>query len=58
MRFDLKEMDSDDFASRLRKNGVLINGSVKSKSLRMVTHYGIISEDIDYTIEQVSKIIN
>ena len=58
VRFDLKEMDSDDFASRLRKNGVLINGSVKSKSLRMVTHYGIISEDIDYTIEQVSKIIN
>ena len=26
VRFDLKEMDSDDFASRLRKNGVLYSG--------------------------------
>ncbi len=58
VRFDLNKMDSDFFVSKLRENGVLVNGSMKTKNLRMVTHYGIISEDIDYTIEQVSKIIN
>ena len=58
VRFDLKEMDSDYFTAKLRGNGVLVNGSVKTKNLRMVTHYGIISEDIDYTIEKVSKIVN
>ena len=58
VRFDLKQMDSDYFSNKLRDSGILINGSVKTKNLRMVTHYGILSEDIDYTIEQVSRICN
>lgn len=45
-------MNTGDFLSRLKENGVLAGASYGS--VRLVTHYGINSEDIDEVIESIS----
>ena len=44
-------MNTGDFLSRLKENGVLAGASYGS--IRLVTHYGINSEDIDEVIESI-----
>ena len=56
IRTDNLPIDCDEFNNLLISKGV--RGSVEDKNeLRLVTHYGINTQDIDYTIEVFSKIL-
>jgi len=56
VRFKITNQKGFEFAEKLKEFGVHINGG--ESDLRMVTHYGIESSDIDKTIEAVSKAVN
>jgi threonine aldolase len=56
VRFKITNQKGFEFAEKLKELGVYINGG--ESDLRMVTHYGIESSDIDKTIEAVSKAVN
>ena len=53
VRFSISNNNPRKFYETLKSNGVLVNPS--NSSLRMVTHYGITSDDIDLTLAAVSK---
>ena len=45
----------DRFESELKKEGIIFNSLYGS--VRMVTHYGIVSKDIDKVIDITTKVI-
>jgi len=51
--FKVESMPAQDFAARLRERGVLSSGGGR---VRMVTHYGIEREDIDYALEAIREV--
>jgi len=53
----LEITDVKRFVKDLDKLGVRVNTPPSGRRVRMVTHYGIIREDIDYTIQTVEKVI-
>ena len=56
VRFGVPRDTGDQIASLLKDNGVHINGG--SSDLRMVTHFGILDEDIDFTLTAMSKVMS
>lgn len=58
IHFDVSELlvTSDQFASKLRENGVLALPRDK-KRVRMVTHRGIVKENIDKTLSIINSIV-
>ena len=56
LRFELADnINLKEFESELKKEGVIFNSSYGS--VRMVTHYGIASKDIDKVIEITTKVV-
>jgi threonine aldolase len=55
--FELKEISAKVFVEALAKRGVKC-GAIGPRKIRMVTHYGITSEDIDYTLKAVKAVID
>ena len=56
LRFELaNNINLNEFESELKKEGVIFNSSYGS--VRMVTHYGIASKDIDKVIEITTKVV-
>ena len=53
--FKLEGPDSAKFRAGLQEKGVLFSGG--PSAFRMVTHYGIESSDIDYTLEAVREVV-
>jgi len=49
-------MDANTFVRGLDKLGVRVNPS-RGRRVRMVTHYGVTREDIDYTLQSVKEVI-
>jgi threonine aldolase len=49
-------MDAKKFVNDLGKIGVRVNPPT-GRRIRMVTHYGITREDIEYTVESVREVI-
>lgn len=49
-------MDAKKFVQNVGKSGVRVNPPV-GRRVRMVTHYGITREDIEYTIQAVKEVI-
>ena len=56
VKFKVPENKGFEVSEKLKDFGILINGSYTD--LRMVSHYGINSKDIDKTIESMSKVMN
>ena len=56
VKFKVPENKGFEVSEKLKDIGILINGSYTE--LRMVSHYGIDSKDIDKTIESMSKVMN
>ncbi|HWO72908.1 MAG TPA: low-specificity L-threonine aldolase [Dehalococcoidia bacterium] len=52
--FKVESMPAQDFAARLRERGILSSGG--GGRIRMVTHYGIEREDIDYALEAIREV--
>ena len=56
LRFELaNKINLNEFESELKKEGIIFNSSYGS--IRMVTHYGITSKDIDKVIEIITKVV-
>lgn len=55
VRFSVPSGTGDRIAARLKEEGVYINGG--HSDLRMVTHYGVDSEDIDFTLIAMRKVM-
>ena len=56
LRFELADnINLNEFESELKKEGIIFNSSYGS--VRMVTHYGIASKDIDKVIETITKVL-
>lgn len=56
LRFELSnKINLIEFSTELEKEGIFFNSSYGS--IRMVTHYGITSKDINNVIEKTSKVI-
>ncbi|MCS7367885.1 MAG: aminotransferase class I/II-fold pyridoxal phosphate-dependent enzyme [archaeon YNP-WB-062] len=55
--FELKEISAKVFVEALAKRGVKC-GAIGPRKIRMVTHYGITSEDIDYALKAVKAVID
>jgi len=56
LRFELTDkIKLKEFESELKKEGIVFNSSYGS--IRMVTHYGITSKDIDKVIEKTTKAV-
>lgn len=55
VRFGVPAGSGDRIASRLKEAGVYINGG--DSDLRMVTHYGVDSEDIDFALVAMRKVM-
>jgi threonine aldolase len=56
LRFELaNNINLNEFESELKKEGIIFNSSYGS--IRMVTHYGITSKDIDKVIEIITKVV-
>jgi len=54
--FDIPEGAGQEIAERLRGRGILVNAG--DPVMRMVTHYGVEAEDIDYTLIAMSEILD
>ena len=52
--FDVPEGAGREIADRLRDRGILVNAG--DPVMRMVTHYGVEAEDIDYTLIAMNEI--
>jgi len=52
--FEVESMPAQDFAARLRERGVLSSGG--GGRIRMVTHYGIEREDVDYALDAIREV--
>jgi threonine aldolase len=48
-------IDGEQLAARLKERGVLSSGS--PQRLRMVTHYGIEPDDVEYTVDVVREVV-
>ncbi|MDA0233069.1 MAG: beta-eliminating lyase-related protein, partial [Chloroflexi bacterium] len=55
VRFGVPAGSGDRIAARLKEAGVYINGG--DSDLRMVTHYGVDSEDIDFALVAMRKVM-
>ncbi len=55
VRFGVPAGSGDRIASALKNEGVYINGG--DSDLRIVTHYGVDSEDIDFTLLALRKVM-
>lgn len=55
VRFGVPDGSGDRIAGLLKEQGVYINGG--DSDLRMVTHYGIDSEDIDFTLLAMKNVM-
>jgi len=56
VRFELSDkVNSHEFETELKKEGIFFNSSYGS--IRMVTHYGIDSKDIDEVINKTAKLV-
>ena len=55
VRFGVPDGTGDRIAALLKEQGVYINGG--DSGLRMVTHYGVDTEDIDFTMLAVRKVM-
>jgi threonine aldolase len=53
--FRLRGFDGSAFLSGLRERGVLCSGT--PQRVRLVTHYGIEREDVDYVLESVREVV-
>lgn len=56
IRFNVAQGTGHRFAAGLRPEGVLMNPG--DSALRVVTHYGIDSEDIDYTLLAMKRVMS
>ncbi len=56
VRFGVPKGSGDTIAALMKEQGVYINGG--DSDLRMVTHYGIDSEDIDFTLLAMRKVMS
>lgn len=56
VRFGVPAGSGDKIAGLLKEQGVYINGG--DADLRMVTHYGVDSEDIDFTLLAMRKVMS
>lgn len=54
--FDIPTGAGQEIADRLRGRGILVNAG--DPVMRMVTHYGVEAEDIDYTLVAMSEIFD
>ena len=54
--FDLQHLTSTELSSELKARGVLANG-VGPRSMRMVTHYDVTSEQCDEAVRSVAEIV-
>jgi threonine aldolase len=52
----LEMIDAKKFGQDLDKLGVRLNPP-RGRRVRMVTHYGVTREDIDYTLQSIKKVI-
>jgi threonine aldolase len=55
IRFGVPEHSGDLIASRMKQEGVYINGG--DSDLRIVTHYGVSAEDYEFTISALDKVM-
>jgi len=55
--FELKDINAKVFVEALAKRGVKCL-AIGPRKIRMVTHYGITSEDIDYALKAVKAVID
>ena len=55
VRFGVPAHTGDKIASLVKEEGVYINGG--DSDLRFVTHYGVDSEDIDFTLIAMRKVM-
>ncbi len=56
VRFGVPKGTGNEIAARLKDEGVYINGG--DADLRIVTHYGVDSEDIDFTLLAMRKVMS
>ena len=49
-------IDAKEFVQDLDKLGVRVNPP-RGRRVRMVTHYGVTREDIDYTLQEIKEVI-
>ncbi|MFW6174412.1 MAG: hypothetical protein ACOC5K_01405, partial [Chloroflexota bacterium] len=54
VRFGVPRGSGNKIAALLKDEGVLVNGG--HSDLRMVTHYGVEPDDIDYTLDAMSRV--
>ena len=55
VRFGVPSKKGNEIAAGLYREGVYMNTG--ESSLRLVTHYGVDSEDIDYTLEAMRRVV-
>ena len=55
IRFSVTPGTGHRFAASLREEGVVLNPA--DTSLRVVTHYGVDAEDIDYTLLAMQRVL-
>ena len=55
IRFGVPEHTGDQIAARMKEEGVYINAG--DSDLRIVTHYGVSSEDYEFTISALDKVM-
>ena len=56
LRFEIADnINLKEFESELKKEGIIFNSSYGS--VRMVTHYGIVSKDINKVIDITTKVV-
>lgn len=54
--FRLSEYAPSDFVAAMRAQGVLL-GEIGNRNLRMVTHYGVTSEDVEKALQAVASVL-
>ncbi|MBI2964991.1 MAG: low-specificity L-threonine aldolase [Chloroflexi bacterium] len=55
VRFGIPSRKGNEIAAGLYKEGIYVNPG--DSALRLVTHYGVDSEDIDYTLEAMRRVV-
>ena len=56
IRFNVPAHTGNEIAARMKEEGVYINGG--DSDLRIVTHYGVSSEDYEFAISALDRVMN